>query len=321
MTPASQSQLPRRIVIATRESALAMWQARHIEGRLVELYPGLEVVIDGMTTEGDRKLDTPLATIGGKGLFVKELEDALARGEADIAVHSMKDVPMALMPGHVLAAMPERADPRDAFVSNLYADVAALPVGARVGTSSLRRESQLRARRPDLMIQPLRGNVPTRLRKLDDGGYDAIVLAAAGLKRLGLAARIRSMLSTADSLPAAGQGALGIECRADRADLRRLLEPLNHESTERCVLAERAVARTLAGSCTVPLAAYAEITGGTMHVRGYVGAPDGTRIARASIEGAAADADALGVALAGKLREAGAADILAALDGAAAPRA
>jgi hydroxymethylbilane synthase len=312
--PATPQPLPRRIVIATRESALAMWQARHIEARLRELYPDLEIAINGMTTEGDRKLDVSLSRIGGKGLFVKELEDALARAEADIAVHSMKDVPMALMEGHVLAATPERADPRDAFVSNKYANVAALPTGACVGTSSLRRESQLRARRPDLVIHPLRGNVPTRLRKLDEGQYDAIILAAAGLKRLGLAERIRSLLATDESLPAAGQGALGIECRGDRDDVRRLLEPLNDPATERCVRAERAVARTLAGSCTVPLAAYAEISGGTLRVRGYVGAPDGTRVARAEIEGPAADADALGIALAGRLREAGAAEILAALD-------
>ena len=315
------SQLPRRIVIATRESALAMWQARYVESRLVELYPEIEVVMHGMTTEGDRRLDVSLARIGGKGLFVKELEDALARGEADIAVHSMKDVPMALQVGHVLAATAERADPRDAFVSTTYADVAALPKGACVGTSSLRRESQLRARRPDLVIRALRGNVPTRLRKLDEGEYDAIILAAAGLKRLGLAERIRSLLATDESLPAAGQGAIGIECRAERDDLRRLLEPINHEATAVCVRAERAVARTLAGSCTVPLAAYGEISGGAVRLRGYVGAPDGSRIARAELEGPASDPDALGVALAAKLREAGAGEILAALENAPAPRA
>ena len=306
--------LPQRIVIATRESALALWQAHHIQARLLELYPDLEVGINGMTTEGDRKLDSSLARIGGKGLFVKELEDALARGEADIAVHSMKDVPMALMEGHTIAAIPERADPRDAFVSNAYADFAALPVGARVGTSSLRRESQLRARRPDLVIRPLRGNVPTRLRKLDEGEYDAIILAAAGLKRLGLAERIRALIPTDDSLPAAGQGALGIECRASREDVKRLLAPLDHASTARCVRAERAVARTLSGSCTVPLAAYAEISGESLRIRGYVGAPDGTRITRAELEGPADDAEALGIALAGKLRELGADEILAALD-------
>lgn len=301
------------IVIATRESALAMWQAHHVESRLQAAHPGLEVRILGMTTEGDRKLDTSLAKIGGKGLFVKELEEALARGDADIAVHSMKDVPMALLPGHVIGAMIERADPRDAFVSNRYADLAALPPGARVGTSSLRRESQLRAVRPDLNIEALRGNVPTRLRKLDEGQYDAILLAAAGLKRLGLSQRITALLPTDASLPAAGQGAIGIECRADRGDVVRLLAPLDHAATALAVRAERAVARTLAGSCNVPLAAYAEVTGTLMRLRGYVGSPDGSRVARAMIEGPAQEAEAHGVALAERLRAAGAAEILAAL--------
>lgn len=305
---------PRRIIIATRESALAMWQARHIQARLVELYPALQVEILGMTTEGDRTLGTSLARIGGKGLFVKELEDALARGEADIAVHSMKDVPMELEAGHVLAAIPERADPRDALVSNRYSSLALLPAGARIGTSSLRRESQLRALRPDLAVEPLRGNVPTRLRKLDEGTHDAILLAAAGLKRLGLADRITALLPTDESLPAAGQGALGIECRAARDDLMALLAPLDHASTALCVRAERAVSRTLAGSCNVPLAAYAEVIGSEMRLRGYVGAPDGSRVARAMLEGAAQDAEALGVALAQRLREAGAAEILAGLE-------
>jgi len=311
---AATAPRPRRIVIATRESALAMWQARHIQARLGELYPALQVDLLGMTTEGDRTLGTSLARIGGKGLFVKELEDALARGEADIAVHSMKDVPMDLQAGHVLAAIPERADPRDAFVSNRYSSLALLPAGARIGTSSLRRESQLRALRPDLAVEPLRGNVPTRLRKLDEGNYDAILLAAAGLKRLGLAERITALLPTDESLPAAGQGALGIECRAARDDVRSLLAPLEHASTALCVRAERAVSRTLAGSCNVPLAAYAEMSGSDMRLRGYVGAPDGSRVARAMIEGDAQDAEALGVALAQRLREAGAAEILAGLE-------
>jgi hydroxymethylbilane synthase len=305
--------LPERIVIATRESALAMWQAHHIESKLIALCPGLQVQILGMTTEGDRKLGASLAKIGGKGLFVKELEEALARGDADIAVHSMKDVPMALLPGHVLAAIPERADPRDAFVSNRYAGVAALPPGASIGTSSLRRESQLRSRRSDLAVRPLRGNVPTRLRKLDDDQYDAILLAAAGLHRLGLEHRITALLTIEESLPAAGQGALGIECRGDRHDLIELLAPLDHAATALCIRAERTVARTLAGSCNVPLAAFASITGHTMTLRGYVGAPDGTRIARATVEGRAADAEVLGVALAARLREAGAEDILSTL--------
>jgi hydroxymethylbilane synthase len=304
---------PSRIVVATRESALAMWQARYIQVRLQERHPGLDVQILGMSTEGDRKLDTSLAKIGGKGLFVKELEDCLVRGDADIAVHSMKDVPMDLQPGHVIAAIPSRADPRDAFVSNRYSSLAELPAGARVGTSSLRRESQLRARRPDLVVEPLRGNVPTRLRKLDEGLYDAILLAAAGLKRLGLAERITSLLTTEESLPAAGQGAIGVECRGDRDDLLCALAPLDHESTALAVRAERAVARTLAGSCNVPLAAYAEVSGQTMRLRGFVGAPDGSVTVRDALEGLASDAEAHGVALAHRMREAGAAEILSAL--------
>ena len=302
-----------RIVIATRKSALAMWQARHVEALLQAIHPALEVVLAGMTTEGDRRPDASLAKIGGKGLFVKELEEAIARGDADIAVHSMKDVPMDLLHGHIIAAVVERADPRDAFISNRYANVAALPPAARVGTSSLRRESQLRAMRPDLVIQPLRGNVPTRLRKLDEGEYDAILLAAAGLKRLGLAERITQILPTETSLPSPGQGAIGIECRADREDVLGLISPLDHVPSALAVRAERAIARALAGSCNVPLAAYAEVTGARMRVRAYVGSPDGTRTARSSIEGVAADAEANGIALAERLRESGAAEILAAL--------
>ena len=310
--PPPARALPRRIVIATRESALALWQAHYIESRLLALYPGLSVEIRGMTTEGDRTLDT-LSKVGGKGLFVKELEEALARGEADIAVHSVKDVPMDLMPGHLLAAIPERADPRDAFVSNRHASLGALPAGARVGTSSLRRESQLRALRDDLVTQPLRGNVPTRLRKLDEGRYDAIILAAAGLKRLGLSNRITALLTTEESLPAAGQGALGVECRAERDDVLRLVAPLDHTATALAVRAERAVARTLGASCNVPLAAYAEVTGEAMFLRGYVGSPDGKRVARAVVEGRAVEAEQLGAALAARLRDGGAMEILAAL--------
>jgi hydroxymethylbilane synthase len=307
-------QAPRRIVIASRESALAMWQARHIQSRLSELYPGSEVAIAGMTTEGDRRLGVSLATIGGKGLFIKELEDALQRGTADLAVHSLKDVPMNLPEGFALAAVTERADPRDAFLSLEYRGLAELPRGARVGTSSLRRESQLRARHPHLSIAPLRGNVQTRLRKLDEGQYDAIILAAAGLKRLGLAERITALLTTEESLPAVGQAALGIECRSERADVPRLLAPLHHEPTAQCVLAERALSRALAGSCTVPLAGYAEIAGGRLRLRGYVGAPDGSRTVRGEIEGAPADAERLGGELAEDMKRRGAADILAALD-------
>ena len=308
------STVPQRLTIATRESALAMWQARHVQARLQEIHRGLAVDILGMTTEGDRRLETSLAKIGGKGLFVKDLEDALARGAADIAVHSMKDVPMDLMRGHVIAAVVERADPRDAFVSNRYTEMAALPTGARVGTSSLRRESQLRAWRADLHIEPLRGNVPTRLRKLDEGLYDAILLAAAGLKRLGLAASITALLPTDGSLPAAGQGAIGVECRGDRADLMRLLAPLDHAATALAVRAERALARALAGSCNVPLAAFAEVSGDSLRLRGYVGSPDGSRIARGVVEGPALEAEAHGIALAAELRQAGADEILAALE-------
>ena len=303
-----------RIVIASRESLLALWQARHIESRLRELYPAAAISVLGMTTEGDRKLDVSLAKIGGKGLFVKELEDALADGRADIAVHSLKDVPMHLPDGFVIGAILARADPRDAFVSVKYASLAALPARARVGTSSLRRESQLRMRYPHLQIEPLRGNVSTRLRKLDEGGYDAIILAAAGLQRLGLENRITAILEPQEMLPAVGQGALAIECRADRADLLALLKPLNDAATADCVRAERALSRSLAGSCNVPLAGYAQINGSRLTLRGYVGAPDGVRSVSDAIEGAIADAEILGKALAEKLRTQGAGEILAALD-------
>ncbi|OGT01845.1 MAG: hydroxymethylbilane synthase, partial [Gallionellales bacterium RBG_16_57_15] len=252
-SPSPSPTSPSRLVIASRESALAMWQAQHIRDRLRALYPQTPVSILGMTTQGDQILDVTLSKIGGKGLFVKELETALEDGSADLAVHSLKDVPMHLPEGFVLAAIGEREDPRDAFVSNQYENLAALPAGSVVGTSSLRRESQLRARFPHLKIEPLRGNVQTRLRKLDEGRYAAIILAAAGLKRLGLADRIRALISSDDSLPAVGQGALGIECRAGRADVIALLQPLHHPDTAACVLAERALSRALAGSCQVPL--------------------------------------------------------------------
>jgi len=309
--PAEQS--PRSLVIATRESALALWQARHVQSQLQRLYPGLRISLLGMTTAGDRNLGSSLAKIGGKGLFVKELEDALAGGRADLAVHSMKDVPMHLPAGFALAAILERADPRDAFVSAKYSGLEQLPPGARVGTSSLRRECQLRARHPQLVIEALRGNVQTRLRKLDEGQYDAIILAAAGLKRLGLAGRIAALLPPDASLPAVGQGALGIECREDRGDLFRLLAPLVHQPTRQCVLAERAFSRTLAGSCNVPIGGFAEISGGRLLLRGLVGAPDGSRILRGETGGAAGDAETLGIALAEDLKRRGAADILAAL--------
>jgi hydroxymethylbilane synthase len=290
-----------------------MWQARHIQAQLTERYPGLRVEILGMTTEGDRRLDISLAKVGGKGLFVKELEDALAAGRADIAVHSVKDVPMVLPPGYLLAAIGKRDDPRDAFVSTRHPDLAALPAGARVGTSSLRRECQLRARYPRLDVQPLRGNVPTRLRKLDEGRYDAVILAAAGLKRLGLEDRITRVLPPAESLPAPGQGALGIECLAGRSELVDLLAPLNDEGTARCVAAERAFSRALSGSCNVPLGAYAELEGGRLRLRGFVGEPDGSRMVRGEQAGPADDAEALGAALGEQLMAQGAAEILAKL--------
>jgi hydroxymethylbilane synthase len=301
------------LVIATRESALAMWQAHNIQARLAALYPQLKVTLHGMTTQGDRILDRALDKIGGKGLFVKELEDALAAGSADIAVHSMKDVPMELPSGFAIAAITERADPRDAFVSNQYADFAALPGGGRVGTSSLRRESQIRARFPRLTIEPLRGNVHTRLKKLDDGQYAAIVLAAAGLKRLGLADRITAILTPEDSLPAPGQGALGIECRADRADIIAMMQPLNHDATAACVRAERALSRELSGNCQLPLGAYAQPEGGRLRLRGFVASQDGKQFVRAELTGDARDPEALGTELAAQLRVQGAAAILAAL--------
>lgn len=305
---------PRSIVIASRESALAMWQARHVESRLAARYPQLEIAILGITTQGDRMLGASLAKIGGKGLFVKELEDALAQGRADVAVHSVKDVPMNLAPGFALAAIIERADPRDVFVSNRYHSLSELPAGSRVGTSSLRRESQLRARYPQLVVEPLRGNVPTRVKKLDAGQYDAIILAAAGLKRLGLDDRITALLTPEESLPAVGQGAVGLECRAERADVVTLLAPLDHRATAQCVTAERAFSRALAGSCNVPLGGFAELNGERMRLRGFVGAPDGSRLVRGELEGPAADPEALGAALAESLKAQGAAEILADLE-------
>jgi hydroxymethylbilane synthase len=306
-------------VIASRKSELAMWQARHVGQRLVELYPGLDVSILGITTEGDRRLEVSLAAIGGKGLFVKELEAALADGRADIAVHSMKDVPMRLPAGFALAAVIERADARDALVSHRCRALAELPAGGRIGTSSLRRESQLRARHPALAVVPLRGNVATRLRKLDEGQYDAVILAAAGLKRLGLDARITALLAPEESVPAVGQGALGVECRAERDDVMRLLAPLAHHATAQCVAAERAFSRALAGNCNVPLGGYAELSGGRLRLRGYVGAPDGSRCARGEMSGGVDAPEALGAALAERLKAQGAADILAALEHAGSP--
>src|SRR5512140_1631671 len=310
----SQASLipPARLVIASRESALAMWQAEHIRDRLRALYPQTQVSILGMTTQGDQILDVTLSKIGGKGLFVKELETALENGSA---VHSLKDVPMNLPEGFMLACIGEREDPRDAFVSNNFANLAALPAGSIVGTSSLRRESQLRARFPHLKIEPLRGNVQTRLRKLDEGQYAAIILAAAGLKRLGLGERIRNVISSDDSLPAGGQGALGIETRADRPDLKALLAPLHHADTAACVLAERAMSRALAGSCQVPLGGFAEVQGDKLRMRGFVASPDGKKMLRAEQVGSITNPEALGNAVAEELLKQGAGEILAALNG------
>jgi len=307
--------VPARLVIASRESALAMWQAEHIRDRLRALYPQTEVSILGMTTQGDQILDVTLSKIGGKGLFVKELETALEDGRADLAVHSLKDVPMLLPEGFALAAIGEREDPRDAFVSNDYASLHDLPAGSVVGTSSLRRESQLRARFPHLNIQPLRGNVQTRLRKLDEGQYAAIILAAAGLKRLGLGERIRTEISSDDSLPAVGQGALGIECRADRQDVIAALQPLHHAETAACVFAERAMSRRLAGSCQVPLGGFAQAQAdGTLRMRGFVATPDGSRMLRAEALGTVEDPEYLGEQVAEALLAQGAGEILAALN-------
>ena len=307
--------VPSRLTIATRESALALWQAQHIRARLITLYPGLEVELLGITTQGDRVLSSSLAKIGGKGLFVKELENALEEGRAQIAVHSMKDVPVSLPPGFTIAAVGEREDPRDAFVSNQHARLSSLPPGARVGTSSLRRESQLRAHYPHLVVVPLRGNVHTRLRKLDEGQYAAVILAAAGLKRLGLTSRITAVLEPEDSLPAAGQGALAIECRDSRMDLIEMAAPLNHPETQWCVRAERSVSRGLSGSCLMPIGAFARRVDASLSLRAFVASPDGKK--QVSGEERApdlsVDPEAIGQTLAHRLLAGGAREILAAL--------
>jgi len=290
-----------------------MWQARHIQSRLQALYPQLEVSILGMTTTGDQILNSPLAKIGGKGLFVKELEQALEEGRADIAVHSMKDVPMNLPPGFMLAATGEREDPRDAFVSNQHPNLEALPEGSVVGTSSLRRECQLRARFPHLKIEPLRGNVQTRLRKLDEGQFAAIILAAAGLKRLELGHRITALIEPEQSLPAVGQGALGIECREGRDDLVALLAPLHHAESAACVMAERAMSRALQGSCQVPLGGFAQIVAGELRLRGFVASIDGQRMIRDEVCGKPENAEQLGVEMGQRLIALGADKILAEL--------
>ena len=299
-----------RLVIATRRSRLALWQAEHVKALLEKRHHGLEVSLLPMSTRGDELLDQRLDKVGGKGLFVKELENALADGRAQIAVHSMKDLPAELPPGFVIAAILEREDPRDAFVSNKFRQLRELQPGAVVGTSSLRRAAQILERYPSLEAKLLRGNVETRLAKLDRGEYDAVILAVAGLLRLGLASRIRERLDPEDSLPAPGQGALGIECLAASQDVAALLAPLADARVTLCVRAERTVSRAFGGSCTIPLGAFAEVQGGRMRLRALVAAADGRRVARADVAGDAAAPDALGELAAEDLRRQGALDIL-----------
>ncbi|MBZ4677632.1 MAG: hydroxymethylbilane synthase [Shewanella sp.] len=304
-----------RIRIATRKSPLAMWQAEFVKAELERTHPGLTVELLPMSTKGDVILDTPLAKVGGKGLFVKELEVAMLEDQADIAVHSMKDVPVEFPEGLGLEVICEREDPRDAFVSNSYKSIDELPQGAVVGTSSLRRQCQLRARRPDLIIKDLRGNVGTRLGKLDAGEYDAIILAAAGLIRLKLSERIASFISAEESLPANGQGAVGIECRTNDERVKALLAPLEHKETRYRVLAERAMNTRLEGGCQVPIGAYAEIQGEQLSLRGLVGNPDGSEVITGQVSGHQDEAVALGNALAEELLSKGAKTILDAVYG------
>ncbi|WP_462380200.1 hydroxymethylbilane synthase [Pseudomonas sp. Marseille-QA0892] len=300
----------RHIRIATRQSALALWQAEYVRSRLLAAHPEIEVSLVPMVSRGDKLLDSPLAKIGGKGLFVKELETALLDDEADIAVHSMKDVPMEFPLGLGLFCICEREDPRDAFVSNRFDSLDALPAGSIVGTSSLRRQAQLLATRPDLEIRFLRGNVNTRLAKLDAGDYDAIILAAAGLIRLGFEARIRDSIAPESSLPAGGQGAVGIECRSDDDEIHALLEPLHHADTAARVEAERALNRRLNGGCQVPIACYAVLEGDDLWLRGLVGQPDGTLLLRAEQRAPRAEAEALGIRVAEDLLALGAQKVL-----------
>ena len=302
--------LEKTLKIATRQSPLALWQANYVKDRLQQLYPDLTIELVPMVTKGDVILDSPLAKIGGKGLFVKELENALLTKEADIAVHSMKDVPMQFPEGLGLAVICQREDPRDAFVSHSYRTFAELPQGAVVGTSSLRRQCQLKALRPDLDIRSLRGNVGTRLSKLDNGDYDAIILASAGLIRLGLADRIASFIDVEQSLPAAGQGAVGIECRTDDAQVQALLAPLADAETTYCVLAERAMNNHLQGGCQVPIGGYAVLQQGQLYLRALVGDIDGSHIIRAEGKSAVENAEVLGVQIAEQLLAQGADKIL-----------
>jgi hydroxymethylbilane synthase len=300
----------KRLIIATRRSRLALWQAEHVKHKLEALHAGLKVDLLPMSTRGDELLDERLDKVGGKGLFVKELETALADGRAQLAVHSMKDLPAQLPPGFVIAAILEREDPRDAFVSNKYDSLQGLPDTAAVGTSSLRRAAQILERHPRFEAKLLRGNVETRLAKLDRGEYDAVILAVAGLLRLGLAGRIRCRLDPGESLPSPGQGALGIECLATRTDVAALLAPLVDDGATTCVRAERAVSRVFGGSCTIPLGAFAELEGKRLRLRALVATPDGRRIARADVSGDATQPEALGERAADDLRDQGALDIL-----------
>ncbi|MBU6459603.1 MAG: hydroxymethylbilane synthase [Proteobacteria bacterium] len=301
------------ITIATRKSELALWQARFVQQALETHYPGLHVQLLGLSTRGDEVLDRSLSKIGGKGLFVKELEQALLDGRADFAVHSVKDIPMRLPSGMLLAAIMSRDDPRDAIVGPVK-HLGELGKGSVVGTSSLRRQSQILARYPDLQVRPLRGNLQTRLRKLDEGSYDAIILAAAGLKRLNLEARISAFVPLGESLPALGQGALGMECLAKRRDVVRLLEPINHDLTARCIRAERALGERLNASCQVPLGGYAECHGKEMTLKGFVARPDGSLVIAAEMAGETAQPEWLGIALAEELIAQGAAAILSELE-------
>lgn len=290
-----------KIVIGTRKSVLALWQAEYVAARLREAYPHVQVELLPVSTRGDEILDMPLAEIGGKGLFIRELEYLIREGKADMAVHSLKDMPAELPPDFTLAAVTDREDPRDAFVSLKYRSVDELPAGAKVGTSSLRRQSQLLHRRSDLRIESLRGNVQTRLRRLDEGQYDAVILAAAGLKRLGLGDRIGSYLSTAESIPAAGQGVMAVEVRKDDAELREMLAFLHNEKVASCIAAERAFLGRVGGDCKVPAGAFAEVEGERIRVDAFISSEDGQRFYRRSVSGPVPEAEALGASVAGAL--------------------
>ncbi len=297
--------------IVTRESPLALWQAQFVRARLQETHPGLSVGIRTVKTIADRFLHKSLSEMGGKGVFVKELEQALLNDEADLAVHSMKDVTVDMPAGLTIAAIMEREDPRDVFISNRYPSLREMPEDARVGTSSLRRQCQLKAAYPELSLREIRGNVGSRLQKLDNGSYDSLILAAAGMKRLGMERRIRTFLDVAEILPAIGQGALGIETRSDDAQAERFVRPLNHAPTRLCVHAERALSRKLYGGCHLPLAGYAHISGETLFMSALVGSPDGSRIVKDTISGNAVHAEKLGYELAERLLLQGADEILA----------